>query len=483
MPEASRRPETSRRPDTRDGPLPQGPLVILPPARPGDRPRRFAVRPGRVLALLAACFAAGAACSAAALALIQAGTVRGLRSELDAVRAEMEALEARLPVAGAPPEAQPPVAGTGGEAPAPGLPEPHMEIPVALLGPAEPTVRVALLRSAEDVLLQGEGIILTVGDGEPTPMPGGEARIGPARGGGISIEGLGTVREAIEIESRLGAIRVGDRSLPGRLRAACQDGALFLVDDIPMEAYVAGVVSSEMPTSWGIEAKKAQAVAARSYALMRRADGGQPFDLDATVLDQVYSGRPADAVSTAAVTATHGQVLASGGLLVSAWYSSTCAGRSELPHNVWPERPSHGTSIVSCGFCDGSPNWSWTARITPDELLRELRADGQAPSEIRSVHLRTSTVSGRVTAFEMLTDLGSLVWSGNELRRHVGWGRVRSTRFDLSFDGNAFVLAGTGFGHGVGLCQWGAHGMERTGVDYREILDHYFPGSEVVEVW
>ena len=91
--------------------------------------------------------------------------------------------------------------------------------------------------------------------------------------------------------------------------------------------------------------------------------------------------------------------------------------------------------------------------------------------------------SGRVRAIDVVTDKDTVTWSGNEFRRRMGWGRVRSTRFELRYDQETFVLTGTGFGHGVGLCQWGAQGMDRAGRTYAEILGHYFPGAEVAQAW
>lgn len=462
-------------------------MVILPPAWPGGRERRFAIQPGKVLGLLAVCFLLGALCAFAALHVLTGREVQRLSDKLVEVEAELDRMRdtAEQPT---PAEAEPATAASTDATPTtdevePAVPGPALRIPIASLGPDEPKVRVALLRTTEEVLLEGEGIVLAHEHGEPTPMPRGQARIRPGVGGGIFIEGVGPVRQGTPVESRLGPIRIGDRSYPGRLEVHSQDGAILLINEVAMEDYVAGVVSSEMPASWGLEARKAQAVAARSYALMRRAASVQAWHVEASVLDQVYSGKPVDPTSQAAVTATHGQVLAADGNLVSVYYSSTCSGYSEVPSAVWPDRPSHGTSSVTCGYCEASPNYSWTASITPSEVLEAVRRDGHRADVIQSLQRHTSTTSGRVTAIDAVTDEGIVTWSGNEFRRLMGWGRVRSTRFELRFDQDTFLLTGTGFGHGVGLCQWGAQGMDRAGLDHAHILLHYFPGTELVEAW
>jgi len=460
-------------------------VVILPPARPGGRERRFAIQPGKVFVLLLLCFVFGALCAVGVLHVATGREVGRLSDKL----AEVETELARLQAAAAeepPGTPQPTPAPTEDATPATAeaLPEgPALRIPVASLGPDEPLVRVALLRTTDEILLQGEGIVLAHKRGEPTPMPRGQARIRPGIGGGIFIEGVGPVSQGTPVESRIGPIRIGDRSYPGRLEVHSQDGAILLINEVAMEVYVAGVVSSEMPASWGLEARKAQAVAARSYALMRRAASDQPWHVEASVLDQVYSGKPVDPTSQAAVTATHGQVLAQDGHLVSVYYSSTCAGHTELPGAVWPDRPVHGTTSVACGFCEGSPNYSWTASITPEEVAEMVRRDGHRAGEIQSLQRHTSTASGRVTAIDAVTDEGTVTWSGNRFRQLMGWGRVRSTRFELRYDQDTFVLTGTGFGHGVGLCQWGAQGMDRAGRDHARILEHYFPGTELIRAW
>jgi stage II sporulation protein D len=485
MAEPSRRPDQRRRPGLPDERVVRGPVVILPPARPGGPERRFAIQPGKVFSLLILCFLLGAGAAVVVLQLLTTKKVDDLSVKVETLELELDRLRSTLPAAAGTTDAEPATAGGGEEPTAAGAEElgPKLDIPLASLGPEEPRVRVALLRTTEEIVLEGEGIVLAHERGEPTPMPRNRALIRPGVGGGIFIEGVGPVRQGTRVESVLGPIRIGDREYPGKLEVHSSNGTILLINEVAMEVYVAGVVSSEMPASWGLEAKKAQAIAARSYALMRRGATDKPYHLEASVLDQVYSGKPVDGASQAAVTATHGQVLGQDGGLVSVYYSSTCAGRTEHPHNVWPDRPSHGVSHTSCGYCEASPTYSWTASILPAEVLRALEQQGVRAKEIHHLELRTSTTSGRVASIDVVTDGETVTWSGNDFRRFMGWGRVRSTRFELRYEQDAFVLTGTGFGHGVGLCQWGANGMDRAGLDYRAILGRYFPGGEVVEVY
>jgi len=361
---------------------------------------------------------------------------------------------------------------------------PRLDLPLASLRGEEPKVRVAVLSTSEEVLLTGEGLVLVHAQGEPTPMPRGRVRIKP-HGGGIHIEGVGGVRPGTLIESRLGPISLGDKSYPGRLEVQKDGKKIILVNVVGMEEYVAGVVSSEVPADWGLEAKKAQAIAARTYAVMQMATHEGGWHLEASVLDQAYSGKPVDAGSRAAVTATHGKVLGANGGLVSVYYSSTCAGRTEEPEAVWPDRPTNGTSTAECGFCDNSPNHDWSYNLSTARLLELLRADGHRAGAIETLQVRRSSRSGRVSSVDLVTDKGTVTWRGNDFRRHVGWGKVKSTRFEVSFDeaGGQFALRGTGFGHGVGLCQYGAQGMDQAGHDHVQILGRYFPAATIEELW
>lgn len=474
--------EPSRKLKRRPDPVIRGPVVILPPASPGGPPRRFAIQPARVILLLVLMFLLGAGVTGAVLGSYIAGlpTQTDYEQLEDQVQQhERELSELREATAGVPPTAPTPAA----VADPPAIPN-RLNLPVASLRGEEPRVRVAVLNTTDEVLLTGEGLVLVHAVGEPTPMPRGRVRIKP-HGGGIHIEGVGGVRPGTLIESRLGPISLGDRSYPGRLEVQKDGDSIILVNVVGMEEYVAGVVSSELPASWGLEAKKAQAIAARSYAVMQMATAEGGWHLEATVMDQAYSGKPVDAGSRAAVTATHGKVLTAGGGLVSVYYSSTCAGRTEVPETVWPDRPTNGTGPADCGFCDRAPSYHWNATVSTVKLLEVLRAQGHRADAVETLQVRRSRGSGRVTSVDVVTDKGTVTWSGNDFRLLLGSTHIKSTRFELRFDdaNGEFALTGKGFGHGVGLCQYGAQGMDQAGHDHTQILARYFPAATIEELW
>ena len=400
---------------------------------------------------------------------------RQLATEMEALRTEVAALKETKVIV--PEVVETPTPGSA-ELPTGNAPS-HVSLNIRtdLLRAPEPKVRIAVSLGSRTVTLKGEGLHFLHKNGRTTPMPG-RAELKLANGG-VFAEGVGNLKAGTAIETRLGPIRIGKQEYPGRMEIFREDKKLLLVNEVDMEDYIASVVSSELPASWGLEAKKAQAVAARSYTYMRRSTSKKAYHLDGTVADQVYKGLRADPSSRAAVTATRGQVLSQDGHLVSTFYSSTCAGQTENPENVWPGRPSHGVSSVECGFCEGSRSLKWNAKINEADLLAAARKSGHRAKSVKELVVLETHASGRAAQLELKTNRGGILWSANEFRQLLGWDQVRSTLFKLRRRKHGYEISGRGFGHGVGLCQWGAQGMDRKAMDYKDILSHYYPGSQL----
>jgi stage II sporulation protein D len=253
------------------------------------------------------------------------------------------------------------------------------------------------------------------------------------------------------------------------------------VRELPLEAYVAGVVSGEMPASFPPEALKAQAVAARSYALTRKIDAqvaNRGFDIGTGVLHQVWSERPS-AAARAAAEATAGEVLvANGREPVEAYFHAACGGRTEgglaalgrdLPY----------LASVECGKCGRAPGVAWRVRVAAAELARAAGLPGKATA----ARVAARTATGRAERVEVTAGGRTASVAGVDLRQRLGFERLPSLAFEVRAEGGAFVLDGRGRGHGAGLCQWGAAALAREGVGYREILARYYPGTEVVRMY
>jgi stage II sporulation protein D len=295
------------------------------------------------------------------------------------------------------------------------------------------------------------------------------------------------------------------RRYRGELRLTATDSGVLVVNRLPLESYLRGVVPREIGerTAAEAEAVAAQAVAARSYAYLRLRGSEAPFDVVATTGDQVYGGADAERpLADAAVERTAAEVLEYEGRIVSAPYHSTCGGSTAEPQEVWRSGPEPWLRRVSDripgtdrAYCDPSPRYRWTRTFDSQALTRTLdrylrryaRVSGPI-GVVRAVVVESRTESGRVGTLAVETDRGRYVLRANDIRyvfRSPGGEILNSTYFSVASSlgrGSrltAVSFEGAGYGHGIGMCQWGAIGRARAGQDYRTILRTYYPGTTV----
>jgi stage II sporulation protein D len=307
-----------------------------------------------------------------------------------------------------------------------------------------------------------------------------------------------------------GAVVINGRRYRGRLSLVAADSGVQVVNRVQLEDYLRGVVPRELGTrnTGDRAALEAQAVAARSYAITRLAADTRAYDITATTSDQVYGGVDAEnAVADAAVSATEGLVLFYEGRVVSAPYHSTCGGSTAEPAEVWRSRNEPFLQRVSDRipggdryYCDIAPRFRWERSWRGDTLTaiveRYLRAYAQVPAgpvgDVRDITVEGRTASGRVSAVVLQTTRGRFRVQANDIRyvlRTPGGELLNSTYFSpevlASPDGrlSRLTIRGLGYGHGVGMCQWGAIGRARAGQDFRTILRTYFPGTSVARAY
>jgi stage II sporulation protein D len=304
---------------------------------------------------------------------------------------------------------------------------------------------------------------------------------------------------------------VGGSRYAGALELRLQDdGTLTAINVVPLETYLEGVVPKEMgrPGPDAAEALKAQAVAARTYAL-KRLDGRPAlgFDVYGSILDQAYLGIPdaADSLAVRAVRGTRGEAILFQGYLVDAFYHSTCGGQTARVEQVFDAPPAPYLSVVSDArpgggyWCQGSRYFRWTetfdrhqleARVARN-LPRIVPPPPQGIGELRDIELVQTTPEGRALVLRVATSNGTYVVGRNRIRElfadsagHL----LRSTLFLFRPENTRsqiekLVLTGGGWGHGVGMCQVGAMARARSGQDYRAILGAYYPGSSVATLY
>ncbi len=249
------------------------------------------------------------------------------------------------------------------------------------------------------------------------------------------------------------------------------DSGLYIVNELPLEEYVKDVVAAEVGHDWDMEALKVQAVISRTYAVYQKMMSTDSiYQIASSVINQVYKGSSPDVRIAYAVSQTNGEILTFEGKPIQAFYHSTCGGKTEDPEEVFGKSYPYLRSVESP--CDLSPYSAWEREIPSEEIEKVLNISG-----IRDISIKSYTSTGRVKQIAINTPSGVVAVNATDLRKALGWSRLPSTKFTLSRDGGSFLFKGSGYGHGVGLCQWGALQMAREGKGYRDILSFYYPGT------
>lgn len=251
------------------------------------------------------------------------------------------------------------------------------------------------------------------------------------------------------------------------------------VTTLPIETYVARVLTGEAAPDSAPAALEALAIAIRTYTVTNRGrHGADGFDLCDQTHCQVM--RTSSPVTERAALATAEQILLAGGAPATVYYSASCGGRSEKPSNVWPGAPDPSyLSIHDDDGCGGFPQW--TAELAASDLQRALAAGGYRGT-LRNVRIAARNDSGRVARL-LLDGMTPGEISGQELRmvvgRALGFQHLQSTAFELRRTGSAFRFTGKGAGHGVGLCVIGSMKLAASGQPASAILARYFPGAAI----
>ncbi|HUG20789.1 MAG TPA: SpoIID/LytB domain-containing protein [Planctomycetaceae bacterium] len=301
---------------------------------------------------------------------------------------------------------------------------------------------------------------------------------------GLSLGSLGLKEDAVElIPGSSPALWIDDAQYRGRLRIyRSGKDRIRIVNVLTLEDYLASVVDSEMPTAFGREARKAQCIASRTYALyqMRQRASHPQFDLFASEQSQKYlgtkyrnsrgklwAGESPD--SREVVRQTAGLVCTFEGELFCTYFSSTCGGRTNCGTDMFSDAATPLCG-VDCEWCRDSPQYRWTRTLQPSDRVT-LSTIGDSRSLLEARPIDRILLSNATQDTEL---------SANEIRENILPNRLLSPMFIVSTSDDQTLISGRGHGHGVGMCQWGARGLAETGRSAIEILSHYYPGCEVV---
>ena len=255
---------------------------------------------------------------------------------------------------------------------------------------------------------------------------------------------------------------------------------LWVINELPLKQYLVGLIYCEVPAQWSGEVLKAQAVVARTYATYQKGSRrDELYDVDSGVSDQVYEGvDKEDFRSQQAVEETEGELLLYQGLPIFAVYHACCGGKTESSEHLWSGSFPYLRS-TACNFCLDSPHFLWNCAVDSDTLRKALESGGFLGSRVVGIEVAERSQSGRVSQLFIRSAKGRLKISGKEFRRLLGYDLLRSTNFVVKENSGIYHFSGLGWGHGVGLCQWGARGMAEEGADYRSILKYYYQKVEI----
>lgn len=357
--------------------------------------------------------------------------------------------------------------------------------------------------SGDGIPVQKEGndkLAVQGQDGEITYLEGQQSDLWVQGEKGVSTvepaEGLNLIKVKISPGEDKSAYR-------GELEIRLAEGGLLLINQLAVEDYLYGVVPSEMPASFPAEALKAQAVVARSYlATSLSSYSSQGFDLLSTQGNQVYKGYSAEhPVTSNAVNATRGEILVFGDQPVSAFYHSSSGGYTENSEDVWSSSlPYIRSKADPFDRCEGNKNhYNWRVVYTQEELIKQLLTKEYELKQIDDLMVKELTSSGKrvqrlvIAGIDMEDNPKLIEISGADAVRNVLGLKSALFVMDKEYDdghGNEdndngrldrVTITGSGWGHGLGMSQWGARGMAEQGYNYLEILQYYYTGVSIMQ--
>jgi stage II sporulation protein D len=256
------------------------------------------------------------------------------------------------------------------------------------------------------------------------------------------------------------------------------NGLFMLINVVDLEEYLYGVIPNEVPSNWPIEALKAQAVASRTYAVyMLNKKSSLEYDLFATIMSQVYGGISKENTFTNnAVRQTCGEILTFNNMPALAMFHSNSGGVSAGINEVWeielPYLINHEDS-----YSNNQPPFKWISGIPETKIKEKLNTFGLNFKEIIDIIPVEKSKSQRISTLKIIGENNEIFLNGNSFRLMVSPYLIKSTIFQIENKGKNFILSGNGFGHGVGMSQWGAFKMGQSGYNYKEILKFYYPNT------
>lgn len=326
------------------------------------------------------------------------------------------------------------------------------------------------------------GLVVLNGDGKTMPLSASSSpSVRSAEGTSILSGGGGGLNLVALTDS------TGTRRYRGSLEFRVEEGKLTAINELDIEDYLRGVVPAEVPAAWPLEALKAQAVAARNYALQRvEVTRGQSFNVSSDQFSQVYKGYDAEAPATnRAVEETRGVVMLNRGSLITAFFHASSGGYTENSEDVW-KYPLPYIRSKEDPYDKNDRHYNWQVNYTAEQLAGQLKQAGYNFKKVTDIEELARTSSGkRVEKIAVMGEgpggepLRVEIFNADNVRIALG---LKSALFTMNkiYDKDKNLagvnISGSGWGHGLGLSQWGAYGMARQGYSYQDILKYYYSG-------
>lgn len=300
---------------------------------------------------------------------------------------------------------------------------------------------------------------------------------------GITIENGKDTFENVKITSN-GLIEFLDRKFNKHLEAIFQNpNHLLLIHPADLEDYVAGTVASEVPEKWPLEALKAQAIATRTYAIFQKYKHvNDPFHVSSTVMDQVFEGaHKTHQNAFHASKKTEGKVVTYNHEVIKAFFHSTCGDKTTSAKSVWGGNIAYLPGS-KCGYCKTATHHTWKYSISKSKLSDALKP--LIKDRVKSLKITKKDETGRALQIKITGARRTHYVSGNDFRKHIGYTELRSSWItSINNRRGTYTFSGRGYGHGVGMCQWGAYGMAKKNYTAQNILAHYYPGTKVLQMY
>ncbi len=353
--------------------------------------------------------------------------------------------------------------------------------PPPLTGGSEPTMRVLIRDHVTRITLDSETALIISGVSGKRLYSGTGPAAFTQRGSFLLLNGRSLNSDRCRAESKQPTISLDGHRFRGTFTLTAETEGIRVVNHLPPEQYLYGVVPREMSSGWPKEALMAQAVAARTYALyIQSKSRDKVYDVVSTTSSQVYGGYDAEMENTnSAVDLTRGQVITHRGKLIVAYFHSNSGGHTEDAKNVWSADLPYLKGSPD-RFSVQKPGSTWDYVIGYADLRDRLNRYGMDVGSIQALEPVGKTPSGRIASFKVISDKGSHVLRSNAFRIKMGATKLKSTLVGIEIDRSGVRFKGKGYGHGVGMSQWGARQMAEEGFGYQDILKHYYRDVDIV---